>query len=163
MREHAFDAHPDEIAVLAVVADPLFELSLVCALDQAAIDMSMIPAVAEPAEAFTKTPGVPGRISEGEPDDLCRFVRQGTFRNLPDLIDDGAGLVEDQNDPAALVMQTGKCFRVLFAPWDCVCAPQPLALGVGGKDRSCGRLELVAVDHQPEPFRNLRPCFRAQL
>ena len=80
MREHAFDAHPDEIAVLAVVADPLFELSLVCALDQAAIDMSMIPAVAEPAEAFTKTPGVPGRISEGEPDDLCRFVRQGTFR-----------------------------------------------------------------------------------
>ena len=74
MREHAFDAHPDEIAVLAVVADPLFELSLVCALDQAAIDMSMIPAVAEPAEAFTKTPGVPGRISEGEPDDLCRFV-----------------------------------------------------------------------------------------
>jgi hypothetical protein len=64
VREHAFDAHPDEIRVLAVIADPLFELRLVRALDQAAIDVSMIPAMAEPPEAFTEPSAVPGRISE---------------------------------------------------------------------------------------------------
>jgi hypothetical protein len=83
----------------------------------------MIPAVAEPPEAFTKTTGIPGRISEGEPNNFCIFVCQGTFRNLPDLVGDGAGLVEDQNDTAALVVQSRKSLRILFVPRDRVRPP----------------------------------------
>jgi hypothetical protein len=109
--------------------------------------MSMIPAVTEPPEAFTKTPAFPGWISEGEPYNFCIFVCQRTFRNLPYFISDCAGLVEDQNDTAALVMQTRKCFRVLLAPRDRVRPPQPLALGIGGKNCGCGRFEPLSIYH----------------
>src|SRR5215471_16624619 len=118
MREHPAHPHPDEIRVLAVIPNTLVELRLVRPLDLAAVDMAVVPPVAKSPETFSKTAGVPGRIAEGQPDDLGTFVGQGPFGDFPDLVADRRGFVENQDDAAALVVQPGKGFGVLLAPRD---------------------------------------------
>jgi hypothetical protein len=93
MRKHAAHSHPDEVRVLAIVADPLFKLRLVRALDRAAVDVPVLPPMTQPPKALPKASRITRRVAKGEPDDFGPFVGQRAFGNVPDLIGDGAGLV----------------------------------------------------------------------
>jgi hypothetical protein len=88
MRKDAAHPHPDKIRVLAVVPDPLVQLRLVRALDIAAVDVAVVPAVAEPPEALAKSAAVSGRIAEGQPT-LSRSLRQIGMRHA-DMTEDGS-------------------------------------------------------------------------
>ena len=97
MRKHALDAHPDKIAVFAIVEHPLGELGLVGALDLAAVDMGAVPAMSEPAKTFPEPAGVARRVAKGEPHDLGLVIGQGAFRDLPDPVTDRRRLIEVSN------------------------------------------------------------------
>src|SRR5579859_1880633 len=56
-------AHPDEIAVLAVVVDPFLELRLVGLLRIPAVDAIHVPAMPEPTKAFSEASGILGRVA----------------------------------------------------------------------------------------------------
>ena len=63
----------------------------------------LVKAVVEPAV-------VAGRVPKCEPEDLCTFVGQSSLGDLPDNGRNSGSFVEDNKDPAPLVMKPGECF-----------------------------------------------------
>jgi hypothetical protein len=72
--ELAFDSDLYEIAVLAVIVNPLLNLSLVGDGHTAAVDVNVTPPIPVPSEAFSEAPGVSGGVPERHPKDFCGAV-----------------------------------------------------------------------------------------
>ena len=121
-RELALDAHPHEVAVLAVLLDPRGDLRLVGEADGAAVDAGVGVALALRAVLEEPAAGL-RRVAVAQPQDLRARVGQRALGHVPDGVVDRGCLVEDHEDALALVVQAGEGLGVLFRPGDLVDAP----------------------------------------
>ena len=114
-------------------------------------------------EAVGESSRVSRRIPEHGPDDFRSRVRKRPFRDLPYRVVDRGGLVEDDENPLALIVQSCESLRVVFAPRDRVDTPRLFVRRIRGEDRCRRDGKSMFQDEQIVPLRKLRPCFRAKL
>ena len=162
-REHAFDAHPHEVRILAVVLDPLGDLRLVREAHVARVDAVVGVALGLRAR-LEELAGGPGRVAEAAPDDLGAGIGQRATRHLIDQVVNRRRLVEQAQDALALVVHAGEGFGVVRRPGHRVDPPTLLAHGVvGDVDRRRRELEEALGDEKLVPLGQLGPGLRAEL
>ena len=146
---------PDDVTILAVCRDQFFEIGGVDPLDPPAVNLAGIPQMPVPPETFAERPRIMRRVAKGEEDDLGLRIRQRTERDLPHFRRDARGLIEDQDDALALVVQPGERLCIGDGPGDEISAPPPLMPGRGGDERGRVRAEPVLCQREIVPFRDL--------
>ncbi len=150
--EHASDPYLGDVAVFAIFLDELFKKRLVCAFDRAAVDLAGVPEFAIFAKAFAKAADIARGVAKGHPDDDGLLVGQRAFGHFPDDIGDVRGLIHQEQDDVALVMQPGKGLCVVFGPCVEIQPPIVLVALVLGFDGQRGIFEPVGGDGRFEPF-----------
>src|SRR4030095_3706962 len=106
------DAHPYEVAILAVVIDPFLDQRLVGEPAVAGIDDALVPALALRAEYDSvELAAVARGIAPGEDHGLA--IGQATFGRGPDLVGDCRSLVEEIPGGRACGMLPVEGFRIL--------------------------------------------------
>jgi hypothetical protein len=103
--------------------------------------------------------GLPKR----QPDQLGIGIGQRAQRHFPDGIGNAAGLVENQHDALALVVQPGKGLGIVLAPGHEVTAPALLVAGRGGGQRAAGLAKPVGRQRKVRPLGDFRPGLGVEL
>jgi hypothetical protein len=66
-------------------------------------------------EALAEAAGGAGWVAEDDPEDLGVGIGQGSLGGFPDDVGDGGGLVHDEDDALALVVEAGESLGVTFS------------------------------------------------
>src|SRR5882762_2187460 len=127
-RKLAPHTHANEVAVLAIVRYPFLDLLFVGALDLPTVDLECFPAMLEPAKTLSEPAGVLCRVAKGQPDNLGVFIGQCTLGHLPYSVCYSTGLIENQNNSLALVVQSLERFCIMFRPRYEISSPEELML-----------------------------------
>ncbi len=122
-RELTTDSDLHDVGVFPVRGDEFLQIALVRALNLAAVNVPRGPQMPILAEALAESAGIAGRVAERDPNDLRVLVGQRALGHFPHLVGDRRSLVEDQDDPLALVVQACEGFGVVLRPWDGIGSP----------------------------------------
>src|SRR5882724_8611594 len=116
-------------------------------------------------EALAKAACVACGVAINEPEELSVTVGEGTFGGFKDDVFDLAGLVEDQEEPVAFVMEPGEGLWFGLRPWDHVDPPSAFSGGILGKEGGGLQFKVLADDwaQEVEPFAKLGPGFGLEL
>src|SRR5690606_3668830 len=117
-RKFPLNANANKVRVLAIILNPPLNLLFVRERNAAGVDLNRIPAMCEPAKvkALSEPALIPCGVSEAAPNDLRVFVRERALGGLPNHIGNCRGLIEDHQNPLALVMQSGERLSVPLRP-----------------------------------------------
>jgi hypothetical protein len=139
----------------------LGDLLLVGHCGRPAVDADVPPQISMLAETFAEASRVPRGVPEREPEYFGIFIREGPFRDLPDNVVNGGGLVKNDDYSPALIVESCERLGVVVAPYDGVHPPSLFVSFFPRDNRRSPQLEPVPGDKSAVPFRELRPslCF----